>query len=1195
MAGPLPHGTAPRRSTAAAAALVLSVFLCGLQAARALECPPGSGVKGKKCVACKKGSASPGGTGPCMRCPKPRMMSNGDFTACVCTDTSTDSSSGACSACLAGFGGKACKKCAGTKKFSHAGRGIAACLTCPKATAPFATADKTGCKCTDTSMVWVRDSCMPPCPGGKVHNQETKECVCPSATPEEFGGQCVAACAGGRERNSGSGACECPALKPDLFQDACVAACTGGTQRNQATGACQCPPATPDLVGGVCIAACAVTGQTRDAAGGCVCPLAIPEVFGGACVAACTGGTVRNATTGVCGCVQPTPDLVNGACYAPCTNGKEHHPTTGVCECRGATPDEVAGSCYPACSGGAVHDATNGTCVCPANLPDLWNSVCKAACTGGTERNAGTGLCVCPPSTPEVFGGACVAACTGGTVRNATTGVCGCVQPTPDLVNGACYAPCTNGKEHHPTTGVCECRGATPDEVAGSCYPACSGGAVHDATNGTCVCPANLPDLWNGVCKAACTGGTERNAGTGLCECPPATPDLVGGICYPACTVTGQTHNATGGCVCPLAIPEVFGGACVAACTGGTVRNATSGVCVCPPATPDLVGGICYPACTVTGQTHNTTGGCGCPAASPEIAQNTCVASCPFGTARNATGTNCVALPGLYNECMQASQDTCTAQALCTNQSASTYGCQCLEGNTGAACTPTAACSASPNIAITCAQAPVSCRYYQEGSVVDVETSTTSICTVDYAGATRYLNKQPLNPGTFQYSSLQPDTGTYYQDYWSLKCPPAGASASWSVSAAWITSALCMKQQRHSLATDPVPDCTPPAATWPCVANGACWLDTGDRAAVKAAYQAFIGRDLGASHMDDGYLNACMHKGAWTGGNVGTCTAGADSENLKAWNLAHMNFYRAMAGVRADIARLTQFDADVLQTALMMSAQNDLDHYPTAGWACYTPAGAAAATSNLALGVCGVSATRAFMYDDGDNNKPVGHRVNMLNPDIQYSTTGDVFPATSWACAQAQSIWQAPPGWVAQMQPTRAAYIAWPPAGFVPASIVFPRWHFSWPRAPTVDLSTNVAVAMTRGGVPVSLIIVHQAASKIVWEPNDPTLNAFWSRLYQPAADVPITVTLSTIVPATAFASYTVTVFGVENMAYGLHAALPLEPPIAGAAPSGVGPASMAAGDAGGGAPGLPPVVVDESRAGRLGPAPEMPAGWGKA
>jgi hypothetical protein len=41
---------------------------------------------------------------------------------------------------------------------------------------------------------------------------------------------------------------------------------------------------------------------------------------------------------------------------------------------------------------------------------------------------------------------------------------------------------------------------------------------------------------------------------------------------------------------------------------------------------------------------------------------------------------------------------------------------------------------------------------------------------------------------------------------------------------------------------------------------------------------------------------------------------------------------------------------------------------------------------------------------------------------------------------QVMSIWATPPGWTSRTLPTRDAFTAWPPPGYVPASLVSPWW-----------------------------------------------------------------------------------------------------------------------------------------------------------
>jgi hypothetical protein len=75
-------------------------------------------------------------------------------------------------------------------------------------------------------------------------------------------------------------------------------------------------------------------------------------------------------------------------------------------------------------------------------------------------------------------------------------------------------------------------------------------------------------------------------------------------------------------------------------------------------------------------------------------------------------------------------------------------------------------------------------------------------------------------------------------------------------------------------------------------------------------------------------------------------------------------------------------------------------------------------------------------------------------------------------------------------RPTTPEFVAWPPRGFVPYQLAFPRWSFSYNQA---DFST-ASVTMTRAGSPVSLTTLPIAAgfgdNTIVWEPQGITTSA---------------------------------------------------------------------------------------------------------
>src|SRR4051812_5899144 len=178
----------------------------------------------------------------------------------------------------------------------------------------------------------------------------------------------------------------------------------------------------------------------------------------------------------------------------------------------------------------------------------------------------------------------------------------------------------------------------------------------------------------------------------------------------------------------------------------------------------------------------------------------------------------------------------------------------------------------------------------------------------------------------------------------------------------------------------------------------------------------------------------------WSG-SISSCTPGTVSPEFRDATLARTNYFRAMAGVASNISSTATNNTKAQAAALMMSAQNDLSHEPDGGWACYSPDGAeGAANSSLALGSTGPAAIDQLMYDGGDKNTFAGHRRNMLIPSLTEMGTGSV-PGTS-GHSPAQAEWNGAGG---GSTATRDAFVAWPPKGFVPYQVVFPRWSFTLP------------------------------------------------------------------------------------------------------------------------------------------------------
>jgi uncharacterized protein YkwD len=118
--------------------------------------------------------------------------------------------------------------------------------------------------------------------------------------------------------------------------------------------------------------------------------------------------------------------------------------------------------------------------------------------------------------------------------------------------------------------------------------------------------------------------------------------------------------------------------------------------------------------------------------------------------------------------------------------------------------------------------------------------------------------------------------------------------------------------------------------------------------------------------------NVTVEELGWTG-NVSTCNAGKISRLAQTRTLQRINYFRHLAGLPNAIALDSIKNRNCQEAALMMDANNDIDHSPPTSWSCYSVDGAKAArSSNLAYGPHSSAAITLFMDDEGSPN--LGHR-----------------------------------------------------------------------------------------------------------------------------------------------------------------------------------------------------------------------------
>lgn len=233
----------------------------------------------------------------------------------------------------------------------------------------------------------------------------------------------------------------------------------------------------------------------------------------------------------------------------------------------------------------------------------------------------------------------------------------------------------------------------------------------------------------------------------------------------------------------------------------------------------------------------------------------------------------------------------------------------------------------------------------------------------------------------------------------------------------------------------------------------------------------------------------------WTG-SLGTCTPGTTAQEFRDDVQRRINYYRAMAGIPADIEFDNALNAKAQAAALIMSEQGGLSHNPAQSFGtggCWTAAGQEGAEKgNLALGSYGAESVDGYMEDHGGNNLRVGHRRWLIHPPQTTMGTGDIPDAPGrWAT---NTIYVIGSSTHRATNPNQGSFYSWPPAGFVPQEQVWPRWSlqfstpsFGYPRF------TSASVSMKRvsdqANVPVTIIYRYTGGGvtgdpAIVWEPN---------------------------------------------------------------------------------------------------------------
>ena len=285
-----------------------------------------------------------------------------------------------------------------------------------------------------------------------------------------------------------------------------------------------------------------------------------------------------------------------------------------------------------------------------------------------------------------------------------------------------------------------------------------------------------------------------------------------------------------------------------------------------------------------------------------------------------------------------------------------------------------------------------------------------------------------------------------------VTCSHPAQTGAWTVRVVDRRKPATRTRRVHWTYTAPTPPPRPPDGTVvlaPPTAVDAT-VDPASRASVLASVSAFPGQEA----VDPG----------WTG-SVASCAPGTTTPAFRAAVRARLNWHRNVVGL-PDIPEDPAASAGAQKAALMMAAQGSLSHSPGPTWACYTAEGATAAgQSNLYLGRFGPRAISGYVDDPGANNAAAGHRRWILYPKLASFGTGDITGRSN-----ALRVWDH-----SATRPAGLAYVAWPNAGFTPASTLptSGRWSFSLPGSWSdgADFAAaTVSVHGPSGPVPATIV-----------------------------------------------------------------------------------------------------------------------------
>ena len=225
---------------------------------------------------------------------------------------------------------------------------------------------------------------------------------------------------------------------------------------------------------------------------------------------------------------------------------------------------------------------------------------------------------------------------------------------------------------------------------------------------------------------------------------------------------------------------------------------------------------------------------------------------------------------------------------------------------------------------------------------------------------------------------------------------------------------------------------------------------------------------------------------AWTGDEP-SCDPGIVPEPTKAKILQRLDYYRKVVGLNNIISENMSKSDKAQLAALIMNANDQLDHDPPSSWKCYTNEGKDGAGNSLLTMTKNAEAIDSYIRDQGADNGPVGHRRWLLWPRLQEIGIGNTNRSNAiWVLGNSGN----PPS-------DAPEFVSWPPEGYIPNRLVFPRWSFSIAEA---DFSATTISMLDKDDNNINLQIESLSNSygdhTIVWIPENINSNITTDTFY---------------------------------------------------------------------------------------------------